>query len=217
LIPVRDTRTCDQCGALFTPQREHARFCSCSCRVAWNREREGDLGAEASALDWAVAAMCDVTDSLARAGRMDRSQAYAAVGEAVWWVTIVDATLIRYHLDTYESVMAAQSSADRRLIEQTFGGLRFVRNQMGYYVDQSEFIDSGPSRPGPDDGRIGTWSWQSLPEPALALLPPRGRAWEMTRYRAYQARLAGHTMDEVFGRAVAFLKLAAARVSRAAA
>ena len=32
----------------------------------------------------------------------------------------------------------------------------------------------------------------------------------MTRYRAYQAHLAGHTLGEVFGRAAAFLKLAAA-------
>jgi hypothetical protein len=32
----------------------------------------------------------------------------------------------------------------------------------------------------------------------------------MTRYRAYQAQLAGRTTGEIFGLAVAFLKLAAA-------
>ncbi len=32
----------------------------------------------------------------------------------------------------------------------------------------------------------------------------------MTRYRAYQAHLAGHTVGETFGRATAFLKLAGA-------
>ena len=31
----------------------------------------------------------------------------------------------------------------------------------------------------------------------------------MTRYRAYQAQLAGHTIGETFGRAAAFLKQAA--------
>jgi hypothetical protein len=31
----------------------------------------------------------------------------------------------------------------------------------------------------------------------------------MTRYRAYQAELAGHTIGETFGQAAAFLKLAA--------
>jgi hypothetical protein len=53
-----------------------------------------------------------------------------------------------------------------------------------------------------------------VPEPALASLlaslPPRGQMWEMTRYQAYQARLAAHTVGEVFGPAAAFLKLAAA-------
>jgi hypothetical protein len=32
----------------------------------------------------------------------------------------------------------------------------------------------------------------------------------MTRYQAYQAQLAGHTIGETFGRAAEFLKLAAA-------
>jgi hypothetical protein len=32
----------------------------------------------------------------------------------------------------------------------------------------------------------------------------------MTRYRGYQAHLAGHTIGETFGKAAAFLKLAAA-------
>ena len=73
-----------------------------------------------------------------RAG--DRPRAFAVISEAVWWVTIVDATLMRYHVEAYEAVMATRSPAERRLTEGTFGGLRFVRNQMGYYVDQADFI-----------------------------------------------------------------------------
>ena len=49
-----------------------------------------------------------------------------------------------------------------------------------------------------------------MPEPAVASLPPRGQAWEMMRYRAYEAQLAGHAIGEIFGRATEFLKLAAA-------
>jgi hypothetical protein len=49
-----------------------------------------------------------------------------------------------------------------------------------------------------------------VPAPALRALPPHARAWEMTRYRGYQAQLAGGTTGETFGRAVAFLTLAAA-------
>ena len=50
-----------------------------------------------------------------------------------------------------------------------------------------------------------------MPDPALASLPPHGRAWEITRYAAYQAHLAGRTTGEVFGRVAAFLELTAAK------
>ncbi len=212
---VGDTRDCEQCGAAFAPRREHARFCSCSCRIAWNREREGDPAAEASALDWTVAAMCDVTEWLGQVGTRDRSQAFAVVGEAVWWVTIVDATLIRYHVEAYERVMAGRAPAERRRVEGTLGGLRFVRNRMGYYVDHSDFIEPQPGPAGSADGRMSEWSWRSLPEPVMGSLPPRGQAWEMARYRAYEAQLAGRRLGEVFERAAAFLKLAAARAGTA--
>ena len=43
-----------------------------------------------------------------------------------------------------------------------------------------------------------------------ASLAPRGRAWELARYRAYQAYLAGHPIGHTFGRAAEFLNLAAA-------
>jgi hypothetical protein len=89
-----------------------------------------------------------------------------------------------------------------------------VRNQMGYHADPAEFIQPGHSRPGSGNG-AAAWRWRSLPEPALASLPPRGRGWEITRYRAYQAQLAGHTIGEAFGRAAAFLKLASANPTAA--
>jgi len=47
---VADTRTCEQCGIVFTPRREHARFCSAACRVAWNQEHTGNPQAGAGAL-----------------------------------------------------------------------------------------------------------------------------------------------------------------------
>jgi hypothetical protein len=49
-----------------------------------------------------------------------------------------------------------------------------------------------------------------VPEPKLTALAPRGLAWEMTRYQAYQAQLAGHTIGETFARAAEFLKHAVA-------
>jgi anti-sigma B factor antagonist len=45
-----DSRRCEQCGALFVPVREHARFCTSDCRAAWNRDHLGDPAVDASAL-----------------------------------------------------------------------------------------------------------------------------------------------------------------------
>jgi hypothetical protein len=206
---MADTRECEQCGTMFTPRREHARFCSARCRVAWNRENTRDPEAEASAFDWAITAMRDATGRLMRITGRDQPRAFAAISEAMWWITIVDATLVRYHPDTYDEVMAAQPGAERRLIEGTLSGLRFVRNRMGQYLDPADFIEPAESRSGPGDAGIMAWTWKPVQRPALAPLPPRGQAWEMTRYRAYQAQLAGHTMGETFERAAGFLLLAA--------
>ena len=204
---MADTRNCEQCGTSFVPRREHARFCCVRCRVAWNREHMGDLNAETSALNWAITAMSDTTSRLARAGTWDRPRALAAIGEAVWWVTIVDATLVRHHAGAYDAAMAAQAPAEHQLAENTLAGLRFVRNRIGGHADIGEFIEPGP---GAGEGSITGWTWKPVPEPAVASLPPRGQAWEMTRYQAYQAQLAARTVGEVFGRAAAFLMMAAA-------
>jgi hypothetical protein len=229
---VADTRECEQCGTAFAPRREHARFCSPRCRVAWNRQNAGDRPADASALDWSIIAMRDATERVLRRRTSGGPQAFALISEAVWWVTIVDATLVRYHPDAYNAVVAAQDPPERVMIEGTLAGLRFVRNRMGYYADPADFIQPRQSRSavstepkGPVKGEgkaggapraagklapIAAWTWRSLPEPALASLPPRGQEWEMARYRAYQAQLRGRTMRETFGRAAGFLRLAAA-------
>ena len=207
---MADIRNCEQCGTLFAPRREHARFCSVRCRVAWNRGTMGGPAGEVSALLWSITAMSDTTERLPRVRAGDRARSFAVIGEAVWWVTIVDATMVRHHPDAYDAVMAGQVPAERRLIEGTLAGLRFVRNQIGHEADLAEFIEPGAPGHAAGDGRITAWTWKLVPEPAVASLPPRGQAWEMTRYRAYQAQLAGHTIAEIFGRATEFLELAAA-------
>ena len=85
---VADIRDCEQCGTSFVPRREHARFCSARCRAAWNREHMGDPAAGASALAWSITAMSDTTGRLSRVRTADRPRAFAAIGEAVWWITM---------------------------------------------------------------------------------------------------------------------------------
>jgi hypothetical protein len=196
---MTDIRDCEQCGATFVPRREHARFCSAPCRAAWNREHAGDPAAGMSALRWSITAMGDTTARLHKVRAANRPRAFAVIGEAVWWVTIVDATLVRHHPEAYDAVMAGHSALRRRLVEGTLAGLRFVRNRIGDEADLADFIEPGNGGPGAGEGRITGWTWRPVPEPGLASLPPRGQAWEMTRYRAYQANLSAE-----------FLKLASA-------
>ena len=153
---MADTRNCEQCGTSFAPRREHARFCSVRCRVTWNRHNASDSPAATGPLDWSITAMRETTDRLMRAGGLDQANGFAVIGEAVWWVTMVDATLMRYHPDAYSAVLARQDDAERPIIEDTFGGLRFVRNRMGYDTDPAEFIQ--PLDTGSGAGRIGAWT-----------------------------------------------------------
>ncbi|HUL27041.1 MAG TPA: hypothetical protein VLW44_14855 [Streptosporangiaceae bacterium] len=210
-----DTRDCEQCGTVFVPRREHARFCSVPCRVAWNREHVGDPAAGVTALRWSITAMKDTAERLPGVSASDQPRAYAVIGEAVWWITIVDATLVRHHQEAYDGVMAGQAAAQRRVIDEILAGLRFVRNRIGDEADLAEFIEPGTPGSGAGGGPITDWAWKPVPEPALTSLAPRAQAWELTRYRAYQAQLACHTTGETFGQAVAFLALAAANATAA--
>jgi hypothetical protein len=234
---MADTRRCERCGREFEPKREHARFCSARCRVAWNRENwsqankdqqkwgsenwadevRGPRGTGISALSWSISAMRDTTERLGRVRAGDRAQAFAVIGEAVWWVTIVDATLVRYYPDDYDATLAGLPAAERLETETTFGGLRFVRNRMGYYADQADFIEPRVEKPrveeprvderGGSDAPITEWAWRSMPAPVVDDLPARGQEWELSRYQAYEDVLAGHTIGETFSRTSAFLDL----------
>lgn len=206
-----DSRNCEQCGVSFVPRREHARFCCVGCRADWNREHLGDPSVDSSALLWSITAMSEATARLPQVGTWDRGRACAVIGEAVWWVTLVDATLVRHHPEPYDRVLTSQSPGQRRLIEGTLGGLRFVRNQAGGGASLARFVHAARG-PGAVSGHITGWRWKQVPPPALVSLPPRAQAWEKTRYQAYRAHLAGRTVGEVFRRAAAFLTLTAASV-----
>jgi hypothetical protein len=205
---VPESRDCEQCGTSFVPRREHARFCSAGCRMAWNQENTGGQAAELCALEWSITAMREATGRLARVRTWDPARAFGAVSDAVWWVTIVDATLVRYHADAYDQALACRAG-ERRRIEDTLAGLRFVRNQVSDTTTRLDLLHPQPGRPGGQDPGITAWTWNPVPQPARAARAPHGQSWELQRYRAYQAQLAGHSIGESFGRTTAFLKSAA--------
>jgi hypothetical protein len=176
--------------------------------VAWNRADKAQPAADESALVWAIAAMSDAVARLPRVAGLDRPRAFAVVSEAVWWVTIVDANLVRYHPDLYDRELESRPEVERLLIEETLAGLRFVRNQVGNEIDRAYFIQPGTA--GADSARAQDWIWTPLPEPSCDSLSPRGLAWEMDRYRAYESRLAGRAVVATFSCARSFLDVVAA-------
>jgi hypothetical protein len=208
---MTDSRDCAQCRALFAPLREHARFCSARCRIAWNRQNRGVPGTGNGVLDWSVTAMRDSTERLLRASSLDRADGYAVITEAVWWCTMVEATLLRYHPDRRAAVLARRAPADRQAIESTFAGLRFVRNRMGSKADHDDFLEAPASLSGSGAVRIADWTWKQVPDPDLRQLPLHAKQWELTRHQAYQVQLAGRRIGGTFGLAASFLRETAER------
>jgi hypothetical protein len=199
-----EVRRCVQCGAAFEPRREHARFCSAACRIMWNRQHtRGQLTGD-TALSWSVSAMNDTVQRLGKATGLDVPEALALVSESVWWVTMVDATMIRYHEAAYDRVLSGLGQAARRTTEGIFSGLRFVRNWMGFHADPADFIQP---QPGPDGGEapIAAWTWNSLPALQLGAVAPGGRRWEAARYRHYSAYLARQPVGDTMTRTATFL------------
>jgi hypothetical protein len=190
---------------MFEPLREHERFCTARCRIAWNGQQAGGRQSGDAALGWSVTAMTDTAQRLAGAGALDLPHALALVSEAVWWITIVDATMIRYHRDVYDRALAGLDPAARRATEGTFAGLRFVRNQMSYRASPAGFIEPHPGPGGTGHAPIAAWTWKPVNAPAPGPVPPRSRVWVASRHREYLAQLAGRPVGEVIARAAAFL------------
>jgi hypothetical protein len=147
--------------------------------------------------------MREATMRLSVCRAVDRTQALAVAREAVRWVTIIDARLIRHDLEAYDKVLAGHDLAERALVEGQLAGLRFVRNGMRAGPGDAEFIE--PWAGGPGSSVLAVWQWGPLPEPAMRSASLRARDRQMSRYQAYQVYVAGRSVGEVFGRAAAFL------------
>jgi hypothetical protein len=207
---MADVRNCEQCGAEFEPRREHARFCSALCRITWNRQHASGQPTGDTPLNWSVSALEDAANRLRKAGTVTLPEALAVITEAVWWVTLVDATMVRYHHDAYDRALSDLDPAERKLTEGTFTGLRFVRNCMGYYIGPADFIQPQQESAG-GDAPVAAWTWRQVPAPVTSMLPQRSRTWENSRYLHYRACLADRPVGKTIDRTARFLiELAAA-------
>jgi hypothetical protein len=212
---VTDTRVCAQCAAVFTPRREHARFCSAGCRLIWHRDRTGDPIAGDSVLQWSVPSMTQAIRALTTVTAHDLTAGYAAISDAVWAVTMVDAAMVRRHPGIYDEVLASEVIPDRRLLEETLGGLRFVRNWIPDHAAVARFIGPAHDARADDEGAaaqtgVTDWLWQPVSKPGSARHRGRAQVWELARYDAYRVRLAGRPVAASFDLAEAFLLRTAA-------
>jgi hypothetical protein len=143
------------------------------------------------ALLWSIKAMNAATDRVNRIPADDLPAGFAAIGESVWWITIVDDTLRRHYRDAYDRAFSFTSPDP----QDTLAGLRLVRNRVGHEVDLVAFVEPVASRRDPGDGRITAWAWRSVP-------PPRRRSDQY--HEAYERTLAGQNILQPFGLAMGF-------------
>jgi hypothetical protein len=177
--------------------------------MVWRRARTGDPIAGEAELRWSVPAMSQAIQALALVSARDRVAGCSVISDAVWAVTMVDAAMVRRHSSAYDEVLAGERSVDRRLIEETLAGLRFVRNQIPDHAAVAQLVvptgDAGTAGDeSADDLGVTAWRWRAAPTP-VSRRGPRAQAWEMGRYHAYQACLVGRSVGEVFDRTEAFL------------
>lgn len=86
---------------------QESMVCGCDLRLMMPDPKPAP-GVQLGALGWSAAALADLAPRLAGLAAADRQRAAAVVSEAVWQVTIVDATLVRYHHDAYDAFLAGQ-------------------------------------------------------------------------------------------------------------
>jgi hypothetical protein len=134
-----------------------------------------------TALDWSVAAMNAAADRVNRINAVGLAEAFAAIGEAVWWITVVDDNVRDRHGKAYRRATRATTPNPT----DTMRGLRSARNRICHEVEVVDFIVPIGSRPDRGDGRVSAWAWQSVPRPGVmphAISPgtqptnPRSRA-----------------------------------------
>lgn len=141
------------------------------------------------------------TDRVNRIHAIGLAEAFAAIGEAVWWITVVDDNVKARHGKAYRRAERATTPNPT----ETMRGLRSARNRICHEVEVVDFIAPFGSRLDRGDGRISAWAWQSVP-------PPRA-ARDLAGHRAYESALAGQNIVYTFGVATGFLDLAQ-RVAR---
>jgi hypothetical protein len=154
----------------------------------------------ATALDWSMKALNDATDRVNKIAASDLPRAFAAIGEAVWWVTIVNDGLRHNYRAAYEQA-ATLTSPDPA---GTLNGLRSVRNRIGHKVDLVDYIQPVASREWSADGRVTAWAWQPVAPPEQGDRSGAQHRRDAELHRAYERELASKNIWQPFMLATGF-------------
>jgi hypothetical protein len=173
-----------QCGTSFTPRREHARFCSPRCRVAWNRHNACDPRPRPA--PW--------TGPSPRCGKPPAAPGGHRLGPGQRVRRDQRGRVVGHHSRRHLDAVSPGHPRPRPAVRAEPDGLRHRPRRL-----QPAAPALAASRPRPGGQYPNPRSDRSR----------RAREWEMTRYRAHQAQLAGQPVGATFRRATAFLRLAA--------
>ena len=146
---------------------------------------------------WSVEAMNAAADRVNKIPATDTDLAFAAFGEAVWWITVVNDALAKRYPEAYAAALKFQTPR----VEETIAGLRSVRHRIAHEVDLFDFITPVGSRPDYyGDGRITAWCWKSVGPPT------RSDSRDVEGHKAYETAVAGQNVVHIFTFALSFLR-----------
>jgi hypothetical protein len=159
-----------------------------------NREDEIRL----TAVGWSVEAMISAADRVSMIPANQPAKAFAAFAEALWWITVVNDSLVNRFPDAY--VAAAKLWPPG--VKDTVAGLRSVRHRIAHEVDLVEFFQPVASEfpyLGIERG-ITAWTWKSVPPPT------RTFQRDVEGHQAYERAVAGQNVVGVFSYALSFFR-----------
>lgn len=156
------------------------------------------------ALDWSILAMCKATERINKVSATDPSCGFAAIGEAVWWITIVRDSMRNTDRARFDAVLRKTTPDPTDMLL----GLRSVRNRIGHEVDLVDFVKPVASRPDPGDGNITAWCWQDVDKPSRGNMTEKQYNYAMKTYQAYKRMIVPQEGNVVhtFSSAINFLK-----------
>jgi hypothetical protein len=139
--------------------------------------------------------MNEAADRVSRVTWKDPRAAFAAVGETLWWIVVVDTSLAESAEGRAYVVQRTRDPAGRLLI-----GLRHARNRFAHDFNVLEYVDPHAVLESDPRGFVTIWRWRSLS-------PTRAKG--KRGHEEYERRLAGRDVNASLVEALTFLRAAA--------